>query len=122
MSEQPCISSGTKESPRFVSDTLVFYQGDTFDIEFVFDITAEGVPVVIGENDKIVFEFYRQCSLPDTVITEIPGAEIESNTAVLHWTKELTDQFRRGIYVYRIRLVSDGITSTIAADAQMIVE
>ena len=34
MRDYPNISAGTQESPRFVSDTLVFYQGDVFDVEF----------------------------------------------------------------------------------------
>lgn len=122
MAEYPNISAGTKESPRFVSDTLVFYQGDVFDIEFIFELTADGVPVMLGETDRIRFEFYRMHCLPDTVTVEIPGTDIIDNAAILHWTDELTKEFRRGFYEYRIRLISESQSTTLTAHGQMIVE
>ena len=122
MRDWPNISSGTQESPRFVSDTLVFYQGDVFDIEFEFDITDGDEPVVIGSEDKVRFTFVRPHCLPGMVEVEIPGSAIADNVAVLHWTEELTKQFRRGHYQYRIQYINAAGIVTIAACGQMIIE
>ena len=122
MRDYPNISAGTQESPRFVSDTLVFYQGDVFDVEFEFDITGDDTPVMIGAEDKVRFTFIRPHCLPGAVEVEIPGSEITDNVAVLHWTEELTRQFRRGHYEYRIQYINQTGIVTVAAGGQMIVE
>lgn len=122
MIDYPDISFGTQESPRFVSNTLVFYQGDVFDIEFLFEITDDDEPVIIGEGDKVRFTFIRPHCLPGMVEVEVPGNEIIDNIAVLHWTEELTKQFRRGNYAYRIQYINASGVVTVAAAGQMIIE
>lgn len=122
MNESVNISTRTKESPRFLADTLIFYEKDVFNIAFDFVLDRDGEPVNIGEEDGIRFEFRRDGRLPEVIAVEIPGTDINDNTAVLHFTQELTEKFRKGRYTYRIQYIYASGVVTVAAFGNMIVE
>lgn len=122
MNNMADVSKRTEESPRFVSGTLVFYEGDVFDVAFHFDLTEDGEDVHIGEEEKIRFTFERYGRLPESMIMEIPGTEAVDDVVTLHFTPEFTGYFRRGKYTYRIQYVYASGAVTVAAYGDIVVE
>lgn len=117
------VSRRTEISPRFVRDTLVFYEGDVFDIAFTFDLSDEsGEAVKIGKGDTLKFIFKRNGRLPEMVEEEIQGEDVTDNIAVLHFTPELSGKFARGEYEYRIQYRHGTTAVTVAAHSKMVVE
>lgn len=116
------VSHCTKESPRFVGDTLIYYAGDVFAVEFEFDLTRDGEKMNISSDDTIIFEFRGENMRGITGKRECGGDEVIDNVLTFDWDSEWTKEFTRGKYSYRIRYVrSDGIT-TVAAYGNVIVE
>lgn len=122
MNDMATVSRRTEESPRFLGDTLIFYEGDVFDIAFTFRLDMDGEPVMIRPDDRIRFSFRRDGRLTDAWEEEIPGTDVSENVAVLHFTPELSGKFRRGNYTYRIQYVYASGAATVAAYGNIIVE
>lgn len=122
MNDTATVSRRTEESPRFLGDTLIFYEGDVFDIAFTFRLDMDGEPVMIRPDDRIRFSFRRDGRLTDAWEEEIPGTDVSENVAVLHFTQELSGKFRRGNYTYRIQYVYASGAATVAAYGSIIVE
>lgn len=117
----PNISQRTRNSPRFVSDTLCFYEGDTFNLQFLFELLRDEEEITIRPEDEVIFEFRRPNMLP--VFVEKTFTGVSGNVITFEWNDEWTANFGRGYYEYRIKYRdANGFETTVVAYGSIAVE
>lgn len=114
------LAQRTKQSPRFENGMLCFYEGDTFDLELELNLTEDGEPVAIKQDDLITLEFYGDKCKDKTAVASIEFTNIENNKITLRWTPQFTANFKRGRYTYRMKYNSSYITTLVADNAILV--
>ena len=91
-------------SPRLVGNVLKWYYGDTFSINWTITLKRDGVPIIFGEGDQIVFSFY----IPNSpkCVQVFTFDNITSNLFTLNFTSDISKKFIPGKYVYDIKYIS----------------
>lgn len=112
------LSHRTLDSPRFENSTLCYYEGDTFQLLIPIELTRDGEPVTISEEDAVSIIFVDRAG---TAVAEKHYTGIRDNTITVDWDADLTAMFQRGWYSYRIRYNGEYVT-TIAADCKICVQ
>jgi len=100
------------ESPKIEDSGISFYEGDTFSISFVLDLTyTDGTEYTIEETDIIKFKVVKKSSNETIYDEELTG--ITGNTVIWSVDEALTSLFTSGYYRFGMQLVSSKIKTLI---------
>lgn len=108
-------------SPRVEGSTLKWYVGDTFIINWTFEVTSDGEEYTFASDDSITFEFY---TYPDReLVTSMSFTGIEDNTVALNFDADVSGLFGIGKYVYCTKFRSpEGDVVTLNANRMIEVQ
>lgn len=91
----------TLQSPRIENDTIYWYEGDAFYLNFSLSNSETNESIYLQENDKIVVRFYS-CNCRLVCVKEI--TEQVGEFYPIHIDSKLTTAFSSGKYHYDIEL------------------
>lgn len=114
---------GAKPSPRIEHGVIMWYAGDTFDLDIALHLTdQDGEDIIIGDDDRVEVEFRRRSgSLLHRFVCTAEDDTLHGNTITLIFDERTAAMFARGEYIYDIYLVGAERT-TIANDNCAMVE
>ena len=108
----------SKQSPRLERNTLYWYVGDTFTLEWKITLYDGEVPIVYSPEDTLTWNFYQRGQLVKTFeFSDIPS----TNTVELVFDTETTAKFGVGEYRYCIKYNGEYLT-TVGAKGRVVVE
>lgn len=109
-----------KKSPRFENEKIVWYEGDTFQIDWLIHLTdtSTGEEIALLPSDQMVFSFYK---LNMSLVHEFVENINDEGKVVLDFNTEISNKFSAGSYFYSVKY--KGIdTTTIAVNGKVEVE
>lgn len=111
-----------KLSPRVNNGVLYWYDGDMFDITFVFDMALNnGTPVNATSKDTIDIIFYDHCG--DVVVEKtFTGSDIVDSGVTIKFDAATTALFPEGEYTYDIDYTSGKYKCSLVESNQIFVE
>ena len=106
-------------SPRIINGALKWYEGDTFNLQVEIDLTDEnGDKVEMVAPQTVEFRFHNK---RDVLVWAVTFENIENNTVVLNFNKEVTGKFPKGEYNYNV-IYNGAYRKTLARMAPVYVE
>lgn len=109
-------------SPRIEKGMLLWYLGDTFELDIHLDlIDQDREPVTLGEGAEVEVVFSRLNGKAVKTFS-FDGDEIEDNTVTLVFDSEVSALFCKGEYTYDIYCTVGGHRTTLANDNRVAVE
>lgn len=110
---------GARLSPELVAGELRFYEGDTFAVTFVLELTdQDGAAVAITEEDVVKLTIYDRRHREVETFTY---GGLSDNRFALVMTETLSKKMPAGAYTYRIAVSHGGDRTTVAWENKMIV-
>ena len=115
------LSLTAKKSPRIENNKIVWYEGDTFSIDWTFNLHDENLDeeIDISPLDKIHFKFISGGNRK--VVYECDALLSNEGKVTLVIDEEITKKFPSGIYTYSIKYIGTDVI-TIATNGVMEVE
>ena len=104
-----------KMSPRFEDNVLYWYQGNTFELEFIINLKIDDVLTDLKMEDIIEIKF-KTSEMCDETIKSFVFTEIVSNTVTMVFDEATSQLFKAGKYVFGVTYVGQSITTLIATN------
>lgn len=102
---------GAKPSPRVTEGRLYWYEGDTFAMDILLDLTdQDGEPLDIGAGDTLTLTFYNHAGKP---VHSVTYSSITGNKVTLTVDETVSGKFAKGEYTYDARYIH-GDKTTVA--------
>lgn len=114
------VNLTAKESPRFEDNKIVWYEGDTFQIECDIHLkdADTGEAIALSSSAEIRFCFFR---FNKSLVHEFVTSVNEEGKVVLTFSSEISSKFTAGSYTYSVKY-KEYDTTTIATNGKVEVE